>query len=152
MQAAVAGEQAEGAPALVDVGRRGVFGNRRYRDSRNRSRTCRSTARRAGFPPSIRSWRSSRRPSAPGTAARPPRRSGRNSTASLLADGLFQHLPHQLVIDEGVVVVHFLRIGTIKPLDVGRDTLAKVGLEAIDPHRHQGLLVCQRTTGGLPDW
>ena len=55
----------------------------------------------------------------------------------LLADGLFQHLPHQLVIDEGVVVVHFLRIGTIKPLDVGRDTLAKVGLEAIDPHRHQ---------------
>ena len=55
----------------------------------------------------------------------------------LLADGLFQHLPHQLVIDEGVVVVHFLRIGPVKPLDVGRDTLAEVGLEAIDPYRHQ---------------
>ena len=35
------------------------------------------------------------------------------------------------------MVVHLLRIGTVKPLDVRRDTLAEVGLEAVDADLHQ---------------
>ena len=35
------------------------------------------------------------------------------------------------------MVVHLLRIGTVKPLDVGRDTLAEVGLKAVDADIHQ---------------
>ncbi len=35
------------------------------------------------------------------------------------------------------MVVHFLRVRTIKPLHIGRDAFAKVGLEAVDAHRHQ---------------
>ena len=136
VQPAVAGEQAEGAPALVDVGRRGVFETADIV-------TPETKAGHADRQPAAQAFRHR---FVVGVAVAAPvhrelLRAHRGGAGEqhrlLLADGLFQHLPHQLVIDEGVVVVHFLRIGTIKPLDVGRDTLAKVGLEAIDPHRHQ---------------
>ena len=35
------------------------------------------------------------------------------------------------------MVMHFLRIGTIKPLNIGWNTFAKVGLKAINAHRDQ---------------
>jgi hypothetical protein len=33
--------------------------------------------------------------------------------------------------------MHFLRIGTVKPLNISWDTFAKVGLKAINAHRDQ---------------
>ena len=33
--------------------------------------------------------------------------------------------------------MHFLRVGTVKPLYVGRDTFAEVGFKAVNAHRHQ---------------
>ena len=55
----------------------------------------------------------------------------------LLTHGLFQHVPHQRVVDVGVMVMHLLWIGSVKPLHVRRDALAKVGLKAVDADVHQ---------------
>lgn len=54
-----------------------------------------------------------------------------------LTNGVLEHVPHQFVVDVRIMVMHFLRIGTVKPLNISWDTFAKVGLKAINAHRDQ---------------
>ena len=148
MQTAVARQQAEGAPALVDVGGRGVF----------EAADIVAPEPKAGHADRQAAAQAFRHRFIVGVAVAAPvhrellcahRGGAREQHRFFLADGLFQYVPHQLVIDEGVVVVHFLRIGTIKPLHVGRDTLAEVGLEAVNAHRYQAFQLVGIPLAGL---
>ncbi len=136
VQAAMAGEQPKRAPAFVDVRRSGVFEPADI------------------VAPESEPGQANRQPAAQafghrlvvGVAVAAPvhrelLRTHRGRTGKqhrlFFAYRLFQHVPHQLVIDIGVVVVHFLRIGAVEPLHVGRNALAKVGLEAVNADIHQ---------------
>ena len=48
-----------------------------------------------------------------------------------------QKLINTFIVKVGVVVVHLLRVGTIKVYHIRRDSLAKVGLEAVHAHIHE---------------
>ena len=136
VQAAVAGEQPESAPALIDVRRSGVFKPADIVAPE-------SEAGQANRQPAAQAFR--HRFIVGVAVAAPMHREllrthgGRTGKQHRLffSHRLFQHVPHQFVVDVGVMVVHLLRIGTVKPLDVRRDTLAEVGLEAVDADLHQ---------------
>ncbi len=87
--------------------RRGILESANIARLRSQALTGRWTARRAGFPPSIRSWRSDRRPVHRGTVR--AHRGGTGEQHRLFnADGLFSARSHQFVVDVGAMVVHFL--------------------------------------------
>ena len=136
MQAAVAGEQPERAPALVDVRRGGVFepadivAPETEAGQANRQPTAQAFGHRLIVGVAV---------AAPVNREllRTHRRGAGKQHRLFFSHRLFQHVPHQLVVDVGVMVVHLLWIGPVEPLHVRRNTLAKVGLEAVDADIHQ---------------
>ena len=126
--------------------------SRRCRGSRSRSRTGRATARRAGSRPSTRRWRCSRRPSARGTAARPPWPSGRRPPPRPRRSFSSQQLEDGLVVQVGVVVVHLERVGAVVIDHVGRDALAEIGLEAVHAHVDQRAQLVAEPAAGRRGW
>ncbi|MOA02546.1 hypothetical protein D3C78_1220020 [compost metagenome] len=136
MQAAVTRQQPERTPALIDIRRCRVFKPANIM-------TPEAKARQTNRQPTAQAFRHR---FIVGVAVAAPmhreflRTDGcgtRKQDRLFFAHGLFQHVPHQLVIDIGVMVVHFLRIGTVMPQHIGRDAFTKVRLEAIDADIHQ---------------
>ena len=136
MQAAVAGEQPERTPALVDVRRGGIL----------KAANIVTPETKAGQTNGQPATQTFGHRFIVGVAVAAPvhrklLRADRGRTGEqhglFFTDGLFQHVPYQFVVDVRIMVVHFLRIGTVKPLNVSRNAFAKVSFEAINADIHQ---------------
>ncbi len=105
MQAAVAGEQAECAPTAA---RHAPARYSRIAISWLKPKSDRPMdgPPHAGFPPSIRSWRNSRRPVHRRLCAPAPGERGRTAPPVYNADGLSARF-HQFVVDIGIMVYAF---------------------------------------------
>ena len=132
----MAGEQAEGAPALVDIRRGGIL----------EAADVVAPEAKAGQTNRQAAAQAFRHRFVVGVAIATPvhrelLRAHRGGTGKqhrfFLAQVFFEHVPHQLVVNESVVVVHFLRVGIVEPTYVGWDALAEVSFEAVDAHLHQ---------------
>ena len=56
-----------------------------------------------------------------------------------LGEALLQHLKHAAVVEDLVIVVHTHRVRAVVVDYVGRDALAEIGLEGVDPHVEQAV-------------
>ena len=64
------------------------------------------------------------------------RRTGEHHRLALALEAL-QRFEDELVVEEGVIIVHLLGIGAVEVDDVRRDAFAEIGLETVDAHRDQ---------------
>ncbi len=147
MQPAVRRKEAESDPALVDVGRgRALEAADVVAPEAEPAKPERQPApQRLGHRLVARA-----RVAAPvhGESLRAHRGRAREERGLPLAQLLVQHLEDATVVEERVVVVHLHGVRAVRVDDVGRDTLAEVGLEAVDAHVDQGAqLVAEPAVG-----
>ena len=136
VQARVRGEQAEGGPALVEVGRGGLLeaGDVVAPESEARERE-REAAADGLLHPGVGREAVAAPVHGEALAARGRRAcEDRRLAAPALA---LQQLEYGAVVELRVEVVHLRRVGAVEPRGVERDALAEVGLHAVHAHVEQ---------------
>ena len=136
----MAGEQPKRAPAFVDMRGRGVF----------KAADIMAPEAEAGKANGEAAAQAFRHRFIVGVTVAAPvhrellRANGRRAGKQhrfFFTHSLFQHVPDQFVINERIMVVHFLRISAVMPHHIGGNALAEIGFKAVNAHPDQAFQV-----------